>query len=298
MTTEATTRCAVAGGGPGGVVLAYLLARAGVPVTLLESRPDFDRRFRGDALAPPVLELLDALGLAQPLLAEVPHGTADAFVWRTPTRAYRLADYRRTSATYPYYALVPQGRFLPFLVERASAFPGFRVGWVRGIPRCCAPESQSSGREGAGRVNGVEYTRAGERHRCGRTWSSVRTGATRRCAPSPRSPPPSWARTSTSAGTGPRRDGDPELSGLELIAEPGATLAVLGQAASWQLGYTIPAGTFPELRAGGIGPVAGALTGGCPGWATGSTGSPRSTSTRCCLCGSPARTGGASRVCC
>ena len=57
----------------------------------------------------------------------------------------------------------------------------------------------------------------------------------------------------------PRRDGDPELSGLELIAEPGATLAVLGQAASWQLGYTIPAGTFPELRAGGIGPVVGAL---------------------------------------
>ena len=127
MTTEATTGCAVAGGGPGGVVLAYLLARAGVAVTLLESRPDFDRRFRGDALAPPVLELLDALGLAQPLLAAIPHGTADAFVWRTPTRAYRLADYRRTSATYPYYALVPQGRFLPFMVERAARFPGFRV---------------------------------------------------------------------------------------------------------------------------------------------------------------------------
>ena len=53
MATESTTRCAVVGGGPGGVVLAYLLARAGMPVTLLESRPDFDRRFRGDALAPP-----------------------------------------------------------------------------------------------------------------------------------------------------------------------------------------------------------------------------------------------------
>ena len=59
--------------------------------------------------------------------SQIPHGTADAFVWRTPTRAYRLADYRRTSATYPYYALVPQGRFLPFLVERAARFPGFRV---------------------------------------------------------------------------------------------------------------------------------------------------------------------------
>jgi choline dehydrogenase-like flavoprotein len=126
MSTE-TTRCAVVGGGPGGVVLAYLLARAGVPVTLLESRPDFDRRFRGDALAPPVLDVLDHLGLADPLLAAVPHGTAQAFVWRTPTRAYRLADYRRASARYPYYALVPQGRFLPFMVQEAVRFPGFRV---------------------------------------------------------------------------------------------------------------------------------------------------------------------------
>ena len=256
MTTEATTGCAVAGGGPGGVVLAYLLARAGVAVTLLESRPDFDRRFRGDALAPPVLELLDALGLAQPLLAEIPHGTADAFVWRTPTRAYRLADYRRTSATYPYYALVPQGRFLPFMVERAAQFPGFRVEMGARVSALLRdPDS-----DGAGRVTGVEYTRGGERHRLradlvvgadGRN-SKVRTLST---------------ITATELGAHldicwyevPRRDGDPPLSGLELIAEPGATLAVLGQAASWQLGYTIPAGTFPELRAGGIGPVVGAL---------------------------------------
>jgi 2-polyprenyl-6-methoxyphenol hydroxylase-like FAD-dependent oxidoreductase len=58
---DQATRCAVVGGGPGGVMLAYLLARAGVPVTLLEARPDFDRRFRGDALALSVLELLDVL---------------------------------------------------------------------------------------------------------------------------------------------------------------------------------------------------------------------------------------------
>jgi 2-polyprenyl-6-methoxyphenol hydroxylase-like FAD-dependent oxidoreductase len=256
VTTEATTGCAVAGGGPGGVVLAYLLARAGVAVTLLESRPDFDRRFRGDALAPPVLELLDALGLAQPLLAEIPHGTADAFVWRTPTRAYRLADYRRTSATYPYYALVPQGRFLPFMVERAARFPGFRVEMGARVSALLRDLDGAA----AGRVTGVEYTRGGERHRLradlvvgadGRN-SKVRTLST---------------ITATELGAHldicwyevPRRDGDPPLSGLELIAEPGATLAVLGQAASWQLGYTIPAGTFPELRAGGIGPVAGAL---------------------------------------
>jgi 2-polyprenyl-6-methoxyphenol hydroxylase-like FAD-dependent oxidoreductase len=252
VTTDASTRCVVAGGGPGGVVLAYLLARAGVPVTLLESRPDFDRRFRGDALAPPVLELLDTLGLARPLLAEIPHATADAFVWRTPTRAYRLADYRRSSATYPYYALVPQGRFLPFMVEQAARFPGFRVEMgarVSGLLR-----------DDAGRVTGVEYVQGGERHRLGAdvvVGSDGRNSKVRALS----------TITATELGAHldicwyevPRRAGDPALSGLELIAEPGATLAVLGQAAGWQLGYTIPAGTFPELRKAGIDPVLAAL---------------------------------------
>ena len=252
----------VAGGGPGGVVLAYLLARGGVGVTLLESRPDFDRRFRGDTLAPPVLELLDTLGLADPLLAAVPHRTADAFVWSTATRSYRLADYRGTSAKYPYYALVPQGRFLPFMVERAGRFPGFRVEMGA---RVSALLRDGDGDGGGGRVTGVEYVQDGTRHRLhadlvvgadGRN-SKVRTLST---------------ITATELGAHldicwyevPRRDGDPALSGLELIAEPGSTLAVLGQASGWQLGYTIPAGSFPELRAEGIGPVVAALRGRLP----------------------------------
>jgi 2-polyprenyl-6-methoxyphenol hydroxylase-like FAD-dependent oxidoreductase len=247
-----STRCVVAGGGPGGVVLAYLLARAGVPVTLLEARGDFDRRFRGDALAPPVLDLLDLLGLADPLLAAVPHGTADAFVWSTPTRSYRLADYRRASATYPYYALVPQGRFLPFMVEQAARHPAFRLELGARVTALT--------RDDAGRVAGLEYSRDGQRHRLS---ADLVVGADGRN---------SKVRllssiTATELGAHldicwvevPRRADDPALSGLELLAEPGATLAVLGQAASWQLGYTIPAGTFPALRATGIGQVAAAL---------------------------------------
>ena len=251
MTPDATTRCAVVGGGPGGVLLAYLLARGGVPVTLLESRSDFDRRFRGDAIAPPVLDLLDVLGLADPLLAAVPHTIADAFVWSTPTHRYRLADYSRASAKYPYYALVPQGRLLPFLVERAGEFDGFRVemgarvaellhdgpgrdgpgqspgdlprrglrqadrarhrlpgqAWDgnaaqpradRRSPSCCATAQDATPRSAspASRTPGTATVA-----RCTPTWSSGRTGATRRCASCPGARRPSWARTSTSAGT-------------------------------------------------------------------------------------------------
>src|SRR6516165_8370039 len=67
------TRCVIVGAGPAGAVLGLLLARAGVPVVLLESHRDFDRDFRGDTVHPSTLELLDQLGLADRLHA-IPHG--------------------------------------------------------------------------------------------------------------------------------------------------------------------------------------------------------------------------------
>src|SRR5215510_6523020 len=66
------TRCVIAGAGPGGSMLALLLARRGVPVTLLEMHKDFDRQFRGDTVHPSTLEILDQLGLAEKV-HEIPH---------------------------------------------------------------------------------------------------------------------------------------------------------------------------------------------------------------------------------
>ena len=76
--------CCVVGGGPAGAVLALLLARQGVAVTLLEAHGDFDRDFRGDALQPAVLDLLGQLGLADRLLA-VALARMPAFPVRTPS---------------------------------------------------------------------------------------------------------------------------------------------------------------------------------------------------------------------
>jgi 2-polyprenyl-6-methoxyphenol hydroxylase-like FAD-dependent oxidoreductase len=67
------TTCCVVGGGPGGVLLGLLLARQGIPTTLLEAHADFDREFRGDTIHPAIMEILDALGLAQRLLETDPH---------------------------------------------------------------------------------------------------------------------------------------------------------------------------------------------------------------------------------
>jgi 2-polyprenyl-6-methoxyphenol hydroxylase-like FAD-dependent oxidoreductase len=247
MTVPGQPTVVIVGGGPGGVMLGYLLARGGVQVTLLESRGDFDRRFRGDSLAPPVLDHLDQLGLARPLLAEIPHVKADAFVWSTPRRRYVLADYRAASAQFPFYALVPQARFLPWIVDRARPY---------GLDVRMAARVTDLVRDDTGRVAGVNYVQAGERHQLradlvvgsdGRN-SKIRQLAEVQATELNSSIDIAWIAL-------PRRDGDPPLSGLELIAEPGNNLAVLGQGGGWQIGFTIVAGSFGAMRAAGAEPL-------------------------------------------
>lgn len=229
------------------MVLGYLSARGGARVTLLESRGDFDRRFRGDSLAPPVLDHLDRLGLAEPLLAEIPHFRADAFAWSTPGKRYVLADYRDASAKFPFYALVPQARFLPWMVERARPY---------GLDVRMGARVTDLLRDDAGRVVGVAYAQGAERSRLygdlvvgsdGRN-SKVRQLSSLAVTELNSSIDIAWIAM-------PRRADDPPLSGLELIAEPGNNLAVLGQGGGWQIGFTIVAGTFGALRAAGAAPL-------------------------------------------
>ena len=89
----ARTRCCIAGGGPAGAILALLLARLGVSTALLEAKEDFDRAFRGDTVHPSTLEMLDDLGLADPLLAR-DHGKLRRMTLRsgTTTTATVLAE--------------------------------------------------------------------------------------------------------------------------------------------------------------------------------------------------------------
>src|SRR4051794_29702443 len=91
VASTSETRCCIVGGGPAGLVLGLLLARNGVPVTLLESHPDFDRDFRGDTVHPPTLELLDRLGLAERLHA-LRHAKVRTFRLRTKAASYTLAN--------------------------------------------------------------------------------------------------------------------------------------------------------------------------------------------------------------
>src|SRR6185436_21131785 len=95
------TSCCIVGGGPAGVMLALLLARSGVPVMLLEARKDFDRDFRGDTIHPSTLEVLDQIGLADPL-HQLPHAKMREFRFNTPERVYRMAVLSRLPTRFPY----------------------------------------------------------------------------------------------------------------------------------------------------------------------------------------------------
>src|SRR3954466_9856782 len=87
------TKCCVVGGGPAGAVLALLLARKGVRVTLLEAHEDFDRDFRGDTIHPSVLELMDELGLAE-RLHRLPPSKIHTGTIITDEGPTTLADFR------------------------------------------------------------------------------------------------------------------------------------------------------------------------------------------------------------
>src|SRR5579859_846053 len=94
------TRCVIAGGGPGGAMLALLLARRGVPVTLLEAHKDFDREFRGDTIHPSTLEILDQLGLAE-RVHQFPHTKVYGPTFQTEYGPFRPFDMRRLKTKFP-----------------------------------------------------------------------------------------------------------------------------------------------------------------------------------------------------
>ncbi len=246
----------VVGGGPAGVLATYLLARGGVEVTLLESRRDFDRRYRGDTLAPAVLDHLDTLGLADGLLADLPHVRATAFRWHTPTRTYTLSDYRSASRRFGFYALIPQARFLPWLARRAEEMGATVVMGAR---------FRALLRDADDRVTGVEYTRDGVTHRLGADVVIGADGRSSKVRQVARVVPTELgAHLDLLWFSVPRRADDPPLSGLDLFAGPGTIVVLLGQADSWQVGYDIPAGTLPQVREAGVGPFVAAVERAAP----------------------------------
>jgi 2-polyprenyl-6-methoxyphenol hydroxylase-like FAD-dependent oxidoreductase len=122
--TSIKTTCCVVGGGPAGMMLGFLLARAGVPVTVLEKHADFLRDFRGDTIHPSTLELMHELGLLDEFL-KLPHSEVRHLTGEVGDSSLTIADFTHLPVHCRFVAFMPQWNLLNFLADHGRKYPAF-----------------------------------------------------------------------------------------------------------------------------------------------------------------------------
>ena len=125
-TKNLSTRCCIVGGGPAGVMLGFLLARAGVDVIVLEKHADFLRDFRGDTIHPSTLELMHELGLLDEFL-KLPHRKVERIGAQIGGAKLTIADFTHLPTVCKFIALMPQWDFLEFMAAHGRRFQGFHL---------------------------------------------------------------------------------------------------------------------------------------------------------------------------
>jgi 2-polyprenyl-6-methoxyphenol hydroxylase-like FAD-dependent oxidoreductase len=121
-----TTQCCIAGGGPAGMMLGFLLARAGVHVVVLEKHANFFRDFRGDTVHPSTLELMFELGLIDEFL-KLPHQKVETLTAQIGAEHVQMVDFRHLPTHCKFVALMPQWDFLNFLAEHGKWYKTFNL---------------------------------------------------------------------------------------------------------------------------------------------------------------------------
>src|SRR5215475_12598122 len=123
---EISAHCCIAGGGPAGMMLGFLLARAGVSVLVLEKHADFLRDFRGDTIHPSTLEVMHELGLLERFL-QLPHEKVYRISAQIGDATVPVADFDHLPTRCPFIAFMPQWDFLNFLADEGRRLPTFRL---------------------------------------------------------------------------------------------------------------------------------------------------------------------------
>lgn len=224
-------------------MLALLLARQGVWVTLLEAHRDFDREFRGNTINPAIVEVLERLGLVEGLF-KLRHAKVRRFTIQTAGMRETFADFSRLKTLYPYVLMLPQARFLEFVVAEAERYPNFRLVMGARVKELVRED---------GVVRGVRYAREEGLYevRADLTvGTDGRFSRLRRLAglESVGGSPPMdvfWFNL-------PREEGDPEGAGAVFRCNRGSMLVLMDHSDYWQIGYIIPKGYYARLKERGL----------------------------------------------
>ena len=233
--------CCIAGGGPAGMMLGYLLARAGVQVLVLEKHADFLRDFRGDTIHPSTLEVMSEIGLLDEFL-KLPHQEVDELNAQVGQMRVTVADFRHLPTRCRFIALMPQWDFLNFLAEHAARYPSFDL----------RMETEVTGLvEESGRVIGVH---ANTPNAVLEVRADLVVGADGR-----------HSIVREKAGLKVRDFGAPmDVLWFRLSRSPDDPVATMGRFDTgrifitinrgeyWQCGYVIPKGRFEEMRRQGF----------------------------------------------
>jgi len=241
VSVQTATTCAIAGCGPAGAVLGFLLARAGIDVVVLEKHNDFLRDFRGDTIHPSTLELLDQLGLVDEFL-KLPHSKVSAVQVQTTSGHALRISLERVPSKFPFIAFMPQWDFLEFMTTHARRFPSFTL--LRNAEVIDLLHQD-------GRVSGVRYRDESGEHDLAATLTvgaDGRTARTRDAANLPRletSPPIDvfWFRL-------PRRAD--EVAAVFGRIGAGVLLVMLDRNDYWQVAFVIPKGGGEAIRSRGL----------------------------------------------
>lgn len=238
---EIETTCCIAGGGPAGVMLGYLLARAGVDVVVLEKHADFFRDFRGDTVHPSTLEVLHELGLLDDFL-RLPHQELPRLSILFEGREVVGPEFSHLPTHCKFIALVPQWDLLNFLAERGRRYPGFSLRMKAAVTGLIEEGGRVAGAvattpEGELRVRAALLVGADGRH------SVVRQRAGLQLRDYGVPIDVLWFRVST---------GEPDPSPSLGRVQNGRALVTIPRGGYYQCGFIVRKGSFPAIQGDGL----------------------------------------------